>query len=242
MNMKMSFPTQNVVENFLSTVFPVLSKGCLNASISKIGSKPEAHQNPGAMGTLLVHVNTITGVDIPIMVKGDENMGNKTVAIVAQDPLRNSKDIMLQPFAPFDNPIVGTPFAFHYKQKVCKQTKVYREIIHGLLQKGYNVYVTDIWKCWDNSNTKKMGKWGINNPHYKCLVSEINSIKPDYVILMGKQAINKLHDLGKNLNYTNTLVSVPHPSGSANGAWAKILNGNRISLRAKVDYILNMIP
>jgi hypothetical protein len=55
--------------------------------------------------------------------------------------------------------IVGTPFAFHYKMdksnnpKFYPQTEVYRLIIHGLLGLGYNVYVTDIWKCWDKYKT-----------------------------------------------------------------------------------------
>lgn len=154
----MSFPTQGIVEKCLIDVFgklskvigfPTLSKGCLTPSIKTIGTIPECHFCPGTYGVLSKSVPTLTGVDIPILVRADEEP-HKTVAIVAQDPLRDPKTL---PSHHHKKVIVGTPFAYHNDVLCCPQTLVYRKIIQGLLNKGYNVYVTDIWKCWDKYKT-----------------------------------------------------------------------------------------
>ena len=128
---KMSYPTQCVVEDCLIKVFnhlssmgckfPTLSKGCLSPSIATMGSIPESHKCPGTYGVLDGDVCTLTGVDIPIMVEED-GKHRKTVAIVAQDPLRDPNTLPPQV-------IVGTPFAFHNEVSCCKQTQVYREKI-----------------------------------------------------------------------------------------------------------------
>lgn len=246
----MTFPTQKVVEQCLINLFPGqgLQYGCLDQSVSTIGNMPESHHSPGSYGFLQCPVNEITGVDIPILVINGEKK-EKTIAIVAQDPLRDSNDGMLRPFSPFPQPIVGTPFAFHYTPECYKQTEVYRNIIHGLLKKGYNVYITDIWKCWDKSKNTRGGRWGNKNPHFECLVQEINMIKPDYVILMGNQAQTKFNSIKFNLqlDMDKKLIPVPHPSASANGAWAKIINEKngpkeKVCSQSKVDYIMAKVP
>ena len=216
--MRMTFPTQGIVEKCLTKIFPGLPNNSLNKPVSIIGNVPEYHQKPGFYGTLPVPINTITGIDIPILLTNDDMEGKETVVIVAQDPLRNIKDDMLQPFYPFQQPIVGTPFAFHYASQLYKQTEVYRSIISGLLAKGYKVYITDIWKCWDKDKTTRRGRWGNKNPHFECLAQEINEIKPDYVILMGKQAQNKFKRI-KDMYKDTYPICVPHPSAAANGAW-----------------------
>ena len=113
-------------------MFKGLATGCLKSSIGIIGKDSDFHKTPGKYGTLPVKVNSITGVDIPVMVYVDDNEKNKneTIAIIAQDPLRNTEDKKLQPFAPnYPNPIVGTPFALHYDSRCYPQTVVYRKII-----------------------------------------------------------------------------------------------------------------
>ncbi len=232
--MKMTFPTQGIVEDCLNKIFSGLPASSLSSSITIFGNIPEYHNAPGAYGTLPVHVSQITGIDIPILLTNDDKEDKETVVIVAQDPLRSIKDPMLKPFIPFDKSIVGTPFAFHYELQYYKQTEVYRLIVDGLLKKGYNVYITDIWKCWDKSKTYR-GLWKKGNPHFDCLVEEIDEIKPNYVILMGKQAQNNF----KKIKFTYKqpkLICVPHPSAAANGAWVRQIG--KCDIKTKANYII----
>ena len=239
--MRMTFPTQGIVEKCLTKIFQGLPNNSLTMPVSIIGNVPEYHQGSVSYGTLPVSVNTIIGIDIPILLTNDDMEGKETVAIVAQDPLRNIKDDMLQLFYPFQKPIVGTPFAFHYASQLYKQTEVYRSIISGLLAKGYKVYITDIWKCWDKYKTTRRGRWGRGNPHFDCLAEELCTIKPKVVILMGKEAQRRLTSkLFGNIfpqGYKPTYVPVPHPSASANGKWCKKIG--KCDIGSKVSYILD---
>ncbi len=246
----MSFPTQGIVEKCLIDAFgklskvsgfPTLSKGCLTPSIKTIGTIPECHFCPGTYGVLSKSVPSLTGVDIPILVRADEEQ-RKTVAIVAQDPLRDPKTL---PSHHLKKVIVGTPFAYHNDVLCCPQTLVYRKIIQGLLIKGYNVYVTDIWKCWFNNIAlnKSRGPWKSGNPYFDCLAEEMNCIKPDYVILMGGQAKQLFNDVAFQKVVSGLemdVVPVFHPSNTANGAWKKNCGG--CTPCYKVKYVLDRIP
>lgn len=230
----MYYPTQVIVEKCLQRVFSGLSLGCLSPSVQTLGYVPQFHSNPGMFGTLPVTVPSITGVDIPILVEDDYPI-NGTVAIIAQDPLRNPSG-PLTPFNPYNNPIVGTPFAYHYNSTVYPMTNVYRHVINGLLNRGYRVYITDIWKSWDPNNMTRIGKWSNKNPHKICLDEELDLIKPDIVVLMGNVAQSKY----KIINYAaKKVVSVPHPSNASNGTWA--IMGVSANPQAKANYILSQI-
>lgn len=247
-----TYPTQKIVENCLQSIFPGLNPGCLNQSISVLGNVSEYHHQSCQYGYLPVNVgNNVTGVDIPIMVTDNEVPPHKgTVVLLAQDPLRNVKtDNMLMgctlpigcPIG--QNPIVGTPFAFHYRLQFYQQTEAYRLVIRGdntikgLLRKGYQVYVTDIWKTWDQNKQFRLSRWGKNNPYTICLIEELNYIKPNYIILMGKVAQNKYNSIFKKLSCSPNKVSGFHLSNAANGAW----KGNT-SPHNKAMYYLNQIP
>lgn len=230
------YPTQKIVEKYLPQIFPGLTLGCLSPSIRIIGKIAQYHTTPGKYGILPVNVQSITGVDIPILVD-DNEANNSIVAIIAQDPLRSKTDPMLAPFSPFNDPIVGTPFAYHYNASFYPRTDVYRRVIDGLLKKGYRVYITDIWKSWDNDKPKKtrMGKWSNINPHKQCLEEEFTHIKPYKVILMGNEAQNKY----ESINYPVKPIAVPHPSNANNGNWTKI--GVGTSPQDKADYIVSKV-
>ena len=204
-----------------------------------LGFISEYHTYPGYYGTLDYNISSlkvdIVGVDIPILVE-DNNTSNCIIAIVAQDPLRVKTDEMLRSFKPnFSKPIVGTPFAYHYDCIRYPKTEVYRLVINGLLKKGYKVYVTDIWKSWDNKKTKvtRMGIWSNKNPHKNCLKEEFALIKPCKVILMGSEAQNKY----KSINYPVEPIKVPHPSNANNGSWTTV----GTNPQDKANYILNQV-
>ena len=236
---RMCYPTQTIVEDYLQKIFPKLSKGCLNPSVSILGIISEHHTSPGILGTLTDTVPSITGVDIPIMVE-DVNTTKGVVAIIAQDPLRNSSDPMLQPFGPqFPNPLVGTPFAYHYDPSIAPQTIVYRLVINGLLKKGYRVYVTDVWKCWDQYKNTRMGRWCNTNPHKQCIIDELNLVQPDCILLMGKEAKNKFKSIAPGLTKIINPVSVPHPSKANIQSWLK--NGIGADPKPRAGYIVSFL-
>lgn len=241
-----TYPTQTIVEKCLQSIFPGLNPGCLNHSISVLGNVSEFHNQRRKYGCLPVNVNNVTGVDIPILVTDNNEPPHKgTVVILAQDPIRNPNDPMLHG-CNFQRPIVGTPFAFHYQLQYYSQTEAYRVVIRGnntiigLLSKGYQVYVTDVWKTWDQNKLYRRGRWGITNPHTICLIDEINYIKPNYIILMGNMAQNKYDSIVNYLTCSPTQIREYHLSRTANGAWKKKI-GSTIP-QDKANYILNQIP
>ena len=118
----------------------------------------------------------------------------------------------------------------------------YNPEYHGLLSNGFDVYVTDIWKCWFLCKFIKRGPWKIGNPYFDCLIAEMKYINPDYVILMGDLAQN-MFDRKTFRNAISLskkqLIRVPHPSGSANGLWKNIVY--KSDTNSKVVYILNEV-
>lgn len=201
---KILYPTQQIIEGYLQGVYPSLGVGCLTPSIKTIGYIAQHHNQPGIYGTLGVAVNTLTGIDIPILLEGT-NTSKGTIAIVAQDPYRNKKDPMLAPFKPFIKPIVGTPFAYHYSLSCYTQTKVYRLIIRTLLSQGYRVYITDAHKFYPNIS-------GQRKTEIALLIDELDDIQKKYglcrVVTFGKDAWDYIN----NSKYNNIQVPLLHPS------------------------------
>lgn len=100
--------------------------------------------------------------------------------------------------------------------------------------------VMAIFPEWELARKKR---WGINNPHFICLVNELNMINPDYVILMGNEAQAKFKGKrfkNKLWNHNIQEICVPHPSRAANGTWAKILC--KCNPTTKANYIVENIP
>ena len=201
---KILYPTQQIIEGYLQGVYPSLGVGCLTPSIKTIGYIAQHHNQPGIYGTLGVAVNTLTGIDIPILLEGT-NTSKGTIAIVAQDPYRNNRNPMLAPFSPYSNPIVGTPFAYHYHISCYPQTKVYRLIIQTLLYKGYRVYITDAHKFYPNIS-------GQRKTEIALLIDELDDIQKKYglyrVVTFGKDAWGYIN----NSKYNNIQVPLLHPS------------------------------
>jgi hypothetical protein len=92
------------------------------------------------------------GIDIPTLFEINNGILDKdTVFIVGQDPLRGKeKPGKIE---------IGTPYALHSKDcRAERNPKLYFTLIKVLLDKGYRVYLTDIFKIWvsksnrDNNN------------------------------------------------------------------------------------------
>lgn len=219
-----SYPTQTDVEQFLNRTFPSPAPFNLSTSISTIGTIVGAHKAPGVSGTLqgaIVPGAAITGLDIPVLIS--DNFESKgTVMIIEQDPLRNPNDPLLAPLKSYfpTHAIVGTPNALHYNVSVTPHTNIYRCIVDYILNKHYNVYITDAnklyWPYTAGSNALK--RWESNLAQQGLLRTEINIINPVAFLLVGKVAQTAYNSL--YLNHPN-VIPIPHIKARSS-AWAKI--------------------
>ena len=199
-----TYPTKDLLDDFLRKVY---GDNELEIQTEKLGVLTDNYDSnqPGMFETIPVNVTSITGIDVPILVKNDTE-DKAVVAIIAQDPLRNVKDAMLNGL-PFNNPIVGTPFALHYKQSIYPETEIYRLIIKKILDKGFNVYITDAHKIYSSQNApKQCGK----NEH-EMLTKEFNVINPDFIITFGSDAKKYIRDYIPS-TYQGNALELLHPS------------------------------
>ncbi len=84
----------------------------------------------------------VIGIDLPSLMELDNAISNKpTIVIIGQDP-KNNKDSQ--------EVRVGTPYGLHHQgsRENLPTTRKYFELIQVLLELGYRVYLTDIYKIW----------------------------------------------------------------------------------------------
>ena len=155
-------------------------------------------------------------IDLPSFLEWDD--GNKqkpTIVLLGQDSKGNQdhEDIS-----------IGTPYGLHHKgsREKLTNTKLYFDMVRVLLDLGYRVYLTDIFKVWVCNPEKRYA--GSHLPKedktsfLEILEREIAAVNPVKVITWGNNSWNAI----RNTNISQTL-SFPHPSGAANGAWKKLL-------------------
>ncbi len=161
------------------------------------------------------------GVDLPIFLTNDLK-SNKTIFIVAEDPLRYFSH-------PQNGIILSTPFGIHIPENRSSRLKVYWEIIEHLIEMGFNVYLTDINKVWIKHirNPKESIPGDLFESFKLALYWEIQTFNPELVIAFGNLASDsiKKYDL-----YDGKLLELPHPSPSANRKWKEVLNRDKQSL------------
>ena len=98
-------------------------------------------------GTIFNGILDLLGFDVPVLIKTKQEFKG-TIAILGQDALRDRKDPLLNGFNSMNDIAVGLPYAIAFNWNY-KQVAVYHKLIKGILDAGYNVYLTDIWKSWD---------------------------------------------------------------------------------------------
>lgn len=146
------------------------------------------------------------GIDLPIILK-PEIYSDRTVFIVAEDPLRNFN---------CSNVILSTPFGTH-KEKI----PYYWPVIENLLNKQMNVYLTDISKLWMKKapENKVRIKGDLAQNFKQSLKKEIDYFKPELIVAYG----NPVFHLLKQIQLGIDIKFFPHPSPSNNGPWKKEL-------------------
>ncbi|MEH1812332.1 MAG: uracil-DNA glycosylase [Nostoc sp.] len=170
----------------------------------------------------------VIGVDIPSLLEKNNNISNKkTVVILGQDPLRKS-DKKVEEIG------IATPYALHLKscREKLRSTRLYFDLIKVLLDAGYRVYLTDIFKVWvseascdDGIRLSKKDR----TRFIQVLKTELEIFEPLAVVTWGKKASTAIKSIKLEVKH----LEFPHPSGAANGAWRELMGkpptrGNRI--------------
>ncbi|MBD1833439.1 uracil-DNA glycosylase [Cyanobacteria bacterium FACHB-472] len=172
----------------------------------------------------------VIGVDIPSILELDNGVKDKkTVAILGQDPLRRSETRV-------EEISIGTPYALHLKncREKLRNTRLYFDLIKVLLESGYRVYLTDVFKVWVSSSN---GKSGIPLSQKDCnrfinlLKDELEIFEPLAVITWGRIASKTVSGINLKIKH----LKFPHPSGAANGTWRKIM-GKSPTRENRINY------
>lgn len=237
----LNYPTQSIMEKWLGcgSLQPLLVKfSWLNQSGKKnAGIISELIRVANCKGPASNHLanKSIIGLDMPVLVTDSDSEGKSkgTVVILAQDPLRGSTvqtDIIL-----------GLPFALQDgNAKGC--TSVIRgskdSIVEHLISKGYDVYLTDIFKLYmrDLQNNKVYPDENLYNEYLDLLRQELQQVGPAFVLTMGNEASRAMGTLSP---YVHNLV---HPSNNNNRQWKKLQTANpqilkTLDLADKMKYL-----
>lgn len=165
-------------------------------------------------------------LDLPIFYGGNGPEA-ETVVVLGLEPFHNS--LVTKPMG------ISTPYALHNCEWREREggTKIYYYFIKHIIDKGYNVYVSNIYKFLLNSNIK------FEQPKFQeVLLKEIELVKAEIVITFGKlPSVICANDfqLGKRV------LSMPNPSVSANRIWSTILKNKSNNFRPSIDTKLEWI-
>jgi len=157
-------------------------------------------------------------VDLPSLFELNDGVKSKpTIVILGQDS-KSDQDS--------EGIIVGTPYGLHHKgsREVLKKTKLYFDMVYALVELGYRVYLTDIYKIWvcDPNNPYN----GIQlpradqNKHLGVLKPELLAVNPVAIVTWGQQPAHGVSKISLDIPH----LAFPHPSSAANGAWRRLMN------------------
>jgi hypothetical protein len=146
--------------------------------------------------------------------------GKDVVMLIAQDPYNDQAA---------DGIWIGTPYALHIKKcRENRHTRQYLRLIDVLLEAGYQVYLTDIYKIDVHGKqlSRKDKKW-----FRSILEEEVELVKPAAVITWGRKAEYAV----RKLTLQPPHYAYPHPSGNARSSWAKLIGASATDQRI-LDY------
>lgn len=169
--------------------------------------------------------STHQGIDFPILYSADKN--DKTVVIVALDPLRS---------VPESDISIAAPFALHRFEFRNKKQKAVFDLIKKLVEVGYNVYVTDIYKLYmKNGNENYKFQDAEAEIFHEMLQEELEIMKPDLIITFGKVSRIALDKINLPINRCSFI----HPSGRASQYWKALdyFSDKKCSAENKFIYI-----
>jgi hypothetical protein len=111
--------------------------------------RPVALVNPDLLpGTSLTH----PGIDLPCWIQA-ANV-KQTIVLLGQDPLRDESYFHVPSEDPYV--VIGTPYSVHSRSlRQWRNKPRYWAPIKDLLDLGYSIYLTDIFKFWFRGQTLK---------------------------------------------------------------------------------------
>ncbi|WP_392532341.1 uracil-DNA glycosylase [Nostoc sp. C117] len=172
----------------------------------------------------------VIGVDIPSLLEKNNNISNKkTVVILGQDPLRKS-DKRVEEIG------IATPYALHLKscREKLRNTRLYFDLIKVLLDAGYRVYLTDIFKIWVSEASCDRGiplSKKDRTRFIQVLKTELEIFEPVAIVTWGKKASSAI----KSINLEVKHLEFPHPGGAANGTLGKLM-GKSPTRENRINY------
>ena len=177
------------------------------------------------LGTSFSNNKDLIGYDVPVLIHTKYDICKGIVAILGQDALRDPKDPLLNGINTTNDIVVGLPYAIAFD----------RNYKQDILDAGYDVYLTDIWKSWDDNHVSRMGRWSNINPHKQCQEDEFKNLNINYVVLMGGVAQKKFKTIPNPSNVVD--ISVPHLSPAANGTWKDFLKDKSVDEVNKIEFV-----
>lgn len=155
----------------------------------------------------------LIGFDIPILLSPKSGLSDKTIVILGESPLREKS---------LQGTIVALPFGIGYKDGYCRRCDRYTRTIQNIIDKGYNVYVTDIIKIWTDEYIDK-SKLKVSDVDITMLQDELNLLKNNNcnvvgIVCWGKTSFNAIKNIVQDTLY------VPHPSQMNVNYWKKTYN------------------
>lgn len=217
-----------------------------NLSLLKARGKLSGYTKDGQF------VTPITGFDLPLMIHPKKNKHpGHIVFIIGKQALRNQKFCkQFMSETDFDkNVIVGGTFAQDISWPF--KRRIYDDIIDYILEKGYQVYLTNHVKAWqsvplyDGKTTETCSE----NHEIRWLFDDLLDLEVGYMRGIGKSidlvlsmssntiVIRRLAETGKA--EIAEVAYIPHPSGANNRAWKAIEVG--CSNAEKLQYIKGIV-
>lgn len=208
----------NYTDNEIKQIIETLQRG----DFAYVGKK----EYPAIRDNDIWRKDNVSGIDVPVLWTPDTGITNETILLLAQDPLRDTDywdetfchDFTCTKENRNKYVVVGTPYALHYfsdgnfkatqlsngKRKSWR-VKIYYNLIRSIVEMGYNVYCTDIFKYYFLGH-----KYKVCDFDKKILGDEVTRLKeqgPLRVLCMGKKA----HDGIVGLQGVDKQpVNVPH--------------------------------
>ena len=192
-----------------------------------------------------------SGIDVPVLWTPDAGEASRTVLLLAQDPLRDEDywdkiycgDAGLE-MEHSQAVIVGTPYALHLKTETMKARMsngkkktwnigIYRRLIEAIVEKGYNVYCTDIFKYYFQGHNLDINDFDRNILHAE--IGRLNKRGLSHIVCMGNPAKRSMAEL--KTNNSIPIINTLHPRARN---WRQYGN-QRWTDKAKISYIVNQI-
>jgi hypothetical protein len=158
----------------------------------------------------------------------DNKRDKPTIVILGQDSKSDQDTEQLR---------IGTPYALHLKKcrETFKTTKFYFDMINVLLNLGYRVYLTDVFKVWVCNPSRPYYRAKLPRIDQQKFISalkiELQIVQPTVIITWGREATNSVYQMSLGFPH----LDFPHPGGAAGGAWMRLL-GQSPTRANKLNY------